>query len=170
MFRNIAQFLKPDGEVSLEVDVHGAPTSHEVQVGTVAVMVAAAQSSEGLGAEELMRLTSSLFNEFGLRDDESGDLFAVAEFLMKTPEKLDSLIQAVVSNFSAEQRERVLSLAWRVFLADSHLCAKEGAFAAQLRMKLGLSMEQALRAQQAASQHTAFTPLQDQSLSTEEES
>lgn len=170
MFRNIAKFLKTDGEVTLEVDAQGSPTSHELQVATVAIMIAAAKSSDGLGSEELMRLTSSLFKEFGVNDEEAGDLVSVAEFLMRTPGKIDALISAVVTNFSIEQREHLLGLAWRVFLADQHLCSTESAFAVQLRTKLGLSMEQALRAQQMASQHTAFTPLQDQSLSTESES
>ena len=159
MFKDIDQYLQTEDLTLLDTDGVGQPTSHELQVATVSILLSAARASNHVGTEELMRMTSSLFHEFGTNDEENGDLLAVAELLMKKPEKSDALINAVNKNFTAQQREHILSLAWRVFIADNHVDSTESAFAVELRKKLNLSLEQALRAQHLASSHSNINQL-----------
>jgi uncharacterized tellurite resistance protein B-like protein len=148
MFNNLTQFLK-DG-VSLERSQDNKVSSRELQIATVAVLAEAARANSELQHIELVRVLGTLFREFGLSDHDGMELLEIAEFLRKEHGRCDEFFSALNHNFSVQQREHVLCLVWRVLLADGRLDTQEASFAAGLRKLLGLSPEQAVRAQRLA--------------------
>jgi uncharacterized tellurite resistance protein B-like protein len=77
---------------------------------------------------------------------------AVAELL--NSEQHDSALTESLSllrsELDLEQREKVASLAWAVIGHDAAADSEESAFAVEMRKKLGLSLEQAIRARKLA--------------------
>jgi uncharacterized tellurite resistance protein B-like protein len=137
-----------DERFSLEHDAEGNPTSQSLQIATVAVLHEAAKSSEGMSDAELARIVGALFREFGLSEHDGAQLFEVSEFLLKEAGKREEFIDEIRQKFAPVQRARVLSLIWRVIKADGVATKHEAQFAAEIRKKLDLPLEMALRAQQ----------------------
>lgn len=135
---------------ALARDKNGSPVSEELRVAVVAILLRGAQVSHGHQSEELNKIMNAIFLEFGLSELQGGELLEVAQFLNNEPQQQERFVELAHSHYSREQREHLLSLAWAVLGADGIAEREESCFAAQLRVKLGLSLEQAVRAQQLA--------------------
>jgi uncharacterized tellurite resistance protein B-like protein len=146
MFKNLEDFLS--GKASLETDASGQPTSKELQVATVTLLAEAARSSGQISAAELSKTLGSLFREFGLSDHDGAELLEISDFVTKEKGRVEQFIAALNKNFDVDQRQKVLSLVWRVLTADGEVDKYEGRFAADLRKSLNLTLEQAMRAQE----------------------
>ena len=151
MFRNLDDFLA--GRASLETDSEGNPTSRELQVAMVAVLAEAARADKEFNSLELSRIMGTCLREFGVSEESGAELLEIAEFLDREPEKREHFIQALNSNLNDDQRSYLLGLVWRVLTADGQLENHENTFAASLRKKLNLTLEQAIRAQMLSKKH-----------------
>lgn len=150
MFRNLTDFFM--GGASLLIDAGGEPSSRELHVASLAILLSVARADAVFGREEFTELVRSMNREFELPDEEAGELFEIAEFLLKEPAKLEEFIGVVNAEFSTEQRETLLAWGWNVLAADGHTDQDETRYLAELRKRLHLSPEQAIRAQQRAQQ------------------
>lgn len=81
--------------------------------------------------------------------------------LRENASRMNSFIDSVRTHFTLDQRIKLMSLIWRVLIADGKADSVEATFAASLRKKLDLSLEQALRAQQLAAKGTFLAELQE---------
>lgn len=134
------------GEVSLDVDKSGSPTKQDLRIAVVVLMVALAREDNDFAPEEAVVIAQEVSKLFRLGKEESFNLVDLVTPLSKDFEKIDEFITAINENFDDDQKQLVLAMIWRVTEADGVADKMETRFAAELRTRLNLSMEQAVRA------------------------
>jgi uncharacterized tellurite resistance protein B-like protein len=142
----IREFFESD--VSLDIDRLGNPTPQETSIAALALLVAVAKEDDDFDLSEIDEITDQLAILFRLDDQQSKSLLDLSSVLNSSHEKLLEFIGTINRCFDDPQKELVLALVWRVIKADGKAVSEETSFAADLRAKLGLSMEQAIRARQ----------------------
>ncbi len=150
MFENLESLLS--GQTSLDRTLSGEPSSQDLLVAVLGLLLEAGDASGGMSAEELERVIPSMALRFNLADHIVGELVAIADFLRKEPGKCDRFISIINDKFSIEQKQQVLALIWRVFISDGIIDKLEASLGASLRTRLNLSLESALGARVMAEQ------------------
>jgi uncharacterized tellurite resistance protein B-like protein len=148
MFKNLSEFLESGQK--LEIELEGNPSEEELQIATLAMLVTVSHSHEEMSGAELHRICTAMFSEFGLTESETGHRLEVVELLNREEDRLQEFITTINKHLDADQKQRVMALAWRVIMADGEADYEEATVAAELRRALGLTLEQAVRAQKLA--------------------
>ena len=148
MFENPKDFLI-DGK-PLAVNKGGSPTERDEQIATVALLALMAQADNEFTADEFNAVIASMEAAFALPADEAAETLESANFLIKEKERLNEFVEIINQNFNESQKERVLSLVWKVLLTNDQVDSAETTLAVDLRKRLGLTLEQAVRARQLA--------------------
>ena len=165
MFCNLKEYIFSGA--ALRVDDSGRPSDRELQVATIALLAEMAHSDKGVGPQELDAIFAAAAKAFGVEGEEAGELVEIADFLRAEKKCLDDFVAAINKNFNQSQKEQLLGLVWKVLSADKKFEKVETVFAAELRKRLGLTLEQAVRARQLAE---IFEPASaDSSVKPEEE-
>ncbi len=146
-FSKIEDFI--NGKVSLAIDKAGKPSAEDMQIGAVLLLVQAAQANGSVTNDEMNSIVKLLAKEFKLSDEGASEMIQVAKILSTNSSKADELINAVAAGFTVEQRQKIVSMVWKVITADGSTEMSEGTFAAEARKKLGLTLEQAVHAQKS---------------------
>ena len=141
MFTNLSQFFS--GQGALDVKSGEAPQTRELQVAVVALLLEMANSDADFSAEELNRVVGIMFTEMNTSEHETGEIIEMVDFMRRDGSKLERFLEAVNRNFSVEERQMLLALIWRMVNADGQIKSFEATLAVDLRMRLGLSLEQA---------------------------
>lgn len=144
-----------EGRITLEVDSLGNPSSRELKVATAFVLFELCRVDDSFARNELQTLLESFSQLFDCTDSETGEMMQVIEALGDKPELLSRFCETLRSNFGADQRRSLLSIVWRIILADGEVEVDETRYATRLRALLGLSMEQAILARQEAESYLA---------------
>ncbi len=118
----------------------------DIQVATIAVLTALAHSDSQFETEELNEIVLAMNEEFDLTDTEIGELLEIADFLRRDHKDLDDYLDMINATFDQDRKVNLLRLVWQVAGSDDTAEALEAQLAAWLRAKLGLSLEQAVRA------------------------
>lgn len=148
MFENLREFLS--GNEGLKIDRQGQLNQREVVVATVFLLASIAHSDHDFEAAELNSIVTQMFREFDLPEHETGEIVEVVDFLIRDGSKIESFIEIVRKHLDSEQKQVVLAMVWKLLNADGTAERQEAELAADLRAKLGLSLEQAVRARQMA--------------------
>lgn len=135
---------------SLEVDATGEPTDKSLQVATIALLVAMARADHEVAPSELNLIVRSMNFAFDLTDIQTGELLEIANFMLNEGQAIDKFVTILNEKLDANQKMRILGLVWKVIMSDGVADKYESAYAATLRGKLQLTMEQAVRARQMA--------------------
>ncbi len=135
---------------SLSVDIHGEQVGSDLRLATAVVLLEMAQVDGEYSSEEGQNLFIALEREFGLTKERTHSLLGQAERNAGGKVSLDYFVSIINSHFDVLQRQRILSDAWKIISADGITSDRESAFAVRLREKLGLTMEQSLRARRLA--------------------
>ncbi|MCB0337029.1 MAG: TerB family tellurite resistance protein [Bdellovibrionales bacterium] len=148
IFKNVLEFFR--GMAPLSVDRDGVPTSHDLQVAAVALLIEMACVDDDFSAPEVESIAEILKVEFELNSVEVQDLIEIATYASGNPERVKDFIVSINDSFNSSQRQRILGLVWKVILSDGVVLQEETRLAMELRMKLNLTVEEAVRAQQIA--------------------
>lgn len=150
MFKDAVQLAKRLSEQDLAADLGGEVTPFDVQVAVVALLVEMAESDAHVSADELTEIVRTMNRAFSLTDSQVGELLEVVRVLRQESKRLEDYFQLVNTHFSPDQRQEVLAMLWRVIAADGRVERFEASFAVTARTRLGLSVEQAVRARHLA--------------------
>ena len=147
MFSNIKEFFQ---EASLELDCSGKPTTHDLHIAMLVLLSTLAHADQNLESEEISNIFGTMYREFGLSEHETGHLFEIANFLINDKVKYEKFIDTINIKFSADQKQLMLSMLWKVLLADGQAEKVETTLIATLRQRLGISLEQSVRSRKIA--------------------
>ena len=140
MFKKLAGIL--EGSVGLDKDSSGEPTTEDLQIATGVLLLEMSGRDEDYAPEEVRAIFLEMKAQFGIEDEhEIMALLEKATDLREEKEKIDSFVQTLIDNYSEEQRSLILSMAWKVILADGEIEKAEKRFAKQLATRLQLSEE-----------------------------
>lgn len=145
MWKNVDSFLQADA--TLEMDITGSISAHELLIAVLAITFKAAYSDGSLGDFEVDRAVETIAHEFQKDPAEVRQQVEIADFLSRDSKKLSSLTENIRDHFNEAQKVEILKAVWKVLKADSTIQKSEALFAAELRRLLGLTMEQAVFAQ-----------------------
>lgn len=148
MFDKISDFL--DGAATLEVDKSGEPTSKDLIVSIVALLLNMGHSDHSFADEEFKAIISSLNSHFDLSDQEAGHMVDIADILRREKQKAGEVIRIIREGYSPQQREQILTILWKVVLADGRVEDFEVKYASTVRDQLGLTLEASIRARKNA--------------------
>lgn len=144
MFRRVKTFLR--GEGPLHADQDGNPHSRELQLAAAALLLEGAYGDEECTREEKTEIIRDLSFEFAISHRETKRIIEDADEIRLNHESLRPLIEVINHRLTREQRVEVLSLVWRVILADGVVQQFEKVYAEWLVPLLGLSAEEAKQA------------------------
>lgn len=144
MFKDLDEMLKTQAPLQVDGD------QDSLKVAVVAFLVEACMSNQQFRDEELQKAVDLTTTEFGLASGEAGHLLEIVRVLRMETDKATKLLELVRDRLSEDQRIKLLSMVWKIVLADGVVDQLESEFAAKFRRDLGLSMEQAVLAQQLA--------------------
>ena len=134
MFENI--------ENKLEVDKDGAPSARDIQISTAFLMLKVGRADNSLDGCEVKSVTEALKRQFNINDAEAGDVLGVAEFLSRDSDKSEQFTDIIKNNFDQEQKMVVMTMIWKVVVADFQVEDTEVQLARAFQSQLGLSDEQ----------------------------
>jgi len=148
MFERVRDAFK--GIDSLAVDSQGTQVNGDLRLATAVILLEMAQIDGQYSSDEGRSLFLVLEKEFGLTKEKTHALLEKAEVNVGGQSQLDHFVNIINSHFDVVQKQRILADAWRIISADGETSQSESKFAVRLREKLGLSMEQSLRARKLA--------------------
>lgn len=145
MLNKIQGYFSPEdaGSVSLK------NTEEHTKLAVATVLLSAAKADAHFAKEERVTLLEQLEKRLGISREEAISLEAQAE-VAEHSHLLSQYTDLLVKELSVSQREFILALAWSLITADQKVAQEESAFAVKLRVSLGLSLEQSLRARKSA--------------------
>ena len=146
MFENLDQYLQ--GTATLEVDKTGQPSRRELQISAAVLLVCMAQVDDSLVDREITSMVSNLNRQFGVTDDQAGDVLEVADFLRRDRAKTDEIIAVINENFEEHQKQTILAMLWKVMQADGMISRLEATFAEEVTQRFGFSREHVDRARE----------------------
>ncbi len=145
MFKRIKEFFR--GETLLDIDAKGMPTQRNVLTATGVLLLEVAGADSDYAPEETRAVFQTMQTEFQLSEEEVLDLLEVAD-LARDGKKIDEFVALINSNFSDEQRTKILAMAYTVIRADQNLDKDETKFLTQLKFRLQLNDEQLEKAKE----------------------
>ena len=148
MFENLDDFISHDA--LMQLDKTGKPTTFELQIATIALLLEMAASDGLISSQETDSILNAAWRALGVEGEDAGELMEVAMILRAEKDRTERFVASINENFSADQKEHLLTLIWKVLLIDGKVEKSETAFATALRKHLGLSLEQAVRARKLA--------------------
>ena len=151
---------------SLSVDEGGDSTTEDLQLAAAVLLVEANRDNKRNNAEESRTIFKNIEKEFRLTAEQAHALVELAERSPKSESTMSEFISLINESFSDPQKQRILAMVWRVIMADGVVDHYESTYAVNLRTKLNLTMEQAIRARRMAEGGEDLT-LEQAELSTE---
>ncbi|MCB0352235.1 MAG: TerB family tellurite resistance protein [Bdellovibrionales bacterium] len=149
MLGKLKEFLKGE-QKEISVDKHGKPTPYELLMASAVLMIEMAGADKDIAHAEAQAVCDALASRFGIDEDEIPELVQAAIAARQEKGRIDEFVKAINENFNDAQRQQILSMVWRIVLADGKVDKFEERFAKQLMNRLRLSSEQAEEAREMA--------------------
>ncbi|MEE9395543.1 MAG: TerB family tellurite resistance protein [Methylococcales bacterium] len=117
MLKSIKQFF----EVHLLLDESPSQMSHDhsLRIASAALLVEMMYVDDEIKGVEKEKIIQLIQEEFGLTDDETNQLIAIAEDQAKQATDLYQFTQLMNQSYTHEQKLKVIEGLWRVALSDN---------------------------------------------------
>ena len=154
MFGKLKSFFKGEStlEKSLLADKGGQPSTHDLHIAAVVILIEMAGTDQGIAPQEAQTVCDLMKQEFGLAEETLPELVQVAVAARQEKGKIDEFVKVINAKFDVAQRQRLLAMIWRIVLADGKVDKFENRFAVQMFNRFQLSEEQAEAAKEMAVQ------------------
>lgn len=136
MFQSLRELI--ESEMPITSDRFGKPTDFDLQAATAVLLVHIGRIDTSVQLGEITTIQRQLARHFELADDDAAHVIEVAQFLDQDASTLDRFGILVRDRFEIGQRVTVLSMVWRVVLADGVVSELEASTLQRLTGILGL--------------------------------
>jgi uncharacterized tellurite resistance protein B-like protein len=118
MIRSIREFfsVRIEGEARAE---------RSIELATAALLIEVSRADFEVSEEERRAIQDQVGASFGLDEDETGEIVALAEEEVSRAVSLYEFTRLVDQTFSPEQKRHVVGLLWGVAFSDHRLEARE---------------------------------------------
>jgi len=103
----------------------GAAPGHSIELATAALLVEVSRIDSEATPQERDAVEHAIREKFGLSAAEAAELIRLADAEVSQATDYFQFTSLVNRHFSAEQKQRVIELMWRVAYADAELSAHE---------------------------------------------
>ena len=146
--QSISEFFR--GEGKLEFDKDGSPSTQDVRVAVVVLMISLARQDGDFSSSEGKGVARAMSRHFSLTEEEAVNLIEIVSPLSKNFDNIEQFVSVINEKFNDEQKQLVLAMIWSLALADGVADRLETNFATVLRNRLNLTIDQAVTARQFA--------------------
>ena len=156
MFKKLIGFFKGEQTIeesikaSLEQDKSGKATDQDLHIATAVLLVHVASSDQSIAREEAEIICNVMERNLGIPEEEIPPLVEMAVSARREKGKIDEFVSIINERFDVEQRVLLLSMIWKVVLADQKLEKLEDRMVTQIRNRLRLGIEDDERARAMA--------------------
>jgi uncharacterized tellurite resistance protein B-like protein len=102
-----------------------AERAHQLQLATAVLLVEVMRADARRGPAERLAVVRSLRRAFGLAEQETRDLVALAEETSRTANDFFQFTSVINDGFGQDEKVRIVEALWRVAYADGTLAAEE---------------------------------------------
>ncbi|MES1991815.1 MAG: TerB family tellurite resistance protein [Pseudomonadota bacterium] len=120
------------------------------QLAAAALMVEAARRDSNFDDKEHKAISRIVAEEFDLSDEDAKSLVDVAEQRQRLPYGESIFTRTIAEHFSDKERQDVVTMLWKVALADGDLARVEVAMIERLAKEIGLDATATAAARAAA--------------------
>lgn len=125
MLNAIKNFFEQNMLISTTSDANSDSQEHSLRVATAALLVEMMNQDEKVHETERQAVRKALKDKFSLSDDETTELYHLAEDEVKDATDYYQFTKLIAENFSQPQKIQVIELLWQVAYADNHLDSYE---------------------------------------------
>lgn len=148
MFKRLKDFFTGRGD--LRFDTSNGVSEEELQTAVGVLLLEMAGRDSDYAPEEVKAIFGVLQKRYKLSEARTMEILEVAEAARMESDKIDKFVGAINDRYSSKQKEQLLTMIWRVVLADGKIEKHEERFFTQMKFRLKLNDEQAERARKAA--------------------
>ena len=129
------------GDQSFDVGKTEDESQQDVLVAVCVVLLLTAGIDNVLAPEELVTIVQSFRDYFDFEDSEARDLIDLAHALCLNADKAEDFLGILRNELSLDDRQLILTLVWKVIVADGRIVEAEEDFSERLTASLGLTAE-----------------------------
>ncbi len=122
----------------------------KIITSTGVLMLEMAGADEDYDPEEVKTCFRTLEKSFAISDTKALEILEEAETIRADREKVSEMFEFLNSNLNEDQKALILSLVWKIVVADQKIDKHEMRLANQIRVRLQLSEEVAEEARKLA--------------------
>lgn len=146
MLKTIKSFFKKEIAIEKEVQAKESVDSTKLQLATCALLLEMAHADSEFSAEEEEHILATMKEHLNLSQEAADELIELSERARKESIDLWQFTQLIKSNYSVEQKIKVIEMIWRVVYVDGILDKHEDYLVHKLAMLLGLEHKQLIDA------------------------
>jgi uncharacterized tellurite resistance protein B-like protein len=150
MFDAIKALFRKAGPKSLGVDKAGVAIDEPLLIAVMVIFIEVCSADQNIDEEETLQLVSVLESYYGIPEELTVKYVEQAIAERQKAGSLDSFVKIINDSYNDLQRELLLSLVWRMVLADDKVEDKERKLVVQMRYRFKLSEGAAERAREKA--------------------
>jgi uncharacterized tellurite resistance protein B-like protein len=134
----------------LAFDKDGHVADESLQVATVVLLMEVAGADHSIAQEEANALCQIMEEEFELPEEIIPHLLEVAVAAKRQAGRINEFINDINEHFNDHQKERILTMVWRMVLADDRIDREEEKIVKQIQTRLKLADPVSDRARRTA--------------------
>ncbi len=119
MIRTIQEFFSV--RVVTELEPAATASERSLQLATAALLIEMSRADFEVGEEEKRTIEHGIRKSFGLTEEQTQEIVALAELEVKESVSLYEFTRLVDENFSPEQKKHIVGLLWQVAYSDNRL-------------------------------------------------
>lgn len=116
MLRTIQKFFEQNISVDQVDDIE-----HKLKLATAALLIEMMQQDHHVHAEEKQQVKAALMKKFSLTEDESDNLFNLAEAEAHDATDYYQFTSLINQHYTQQQKIKVIEYLWTIAYADLHL-------------------------------------------------
>ena len=155
--------IKTFFEQNMSPDVSTDNQAHQLRLATAALLVEMMNQDDKVFETEQQAVREVLKDHFGLNDEETTELFHLAEEELYNATDYYQFTKLIAEHFSQPQKIQVIELLWRIAYADNHLDAYEEHMVRRIADLIYVPHQDFIRTKLRV-QHTQQKPLDENSL------
>ena len=123
MIRTIQEFFS--ARITVTEETTPAALEHAQKLATAALLIEISRADFEIADEEKLAIEQALRDSFGISDEETRELIALAEQEVNEAISLYEFTGLVDEGFTAEQKRHIVGLLWQVAFSDDRLEERE---------------------------------------------
>ena len=123
MLKAIQQFF--DSQILSNSTASEVDIDHQLKLATTALLIEMMLQDDDVAEQELITVKSSIKTTFNITDEETTELFELAEKEQRNATDYHQFTSLIAKNYTKEQKLHVIENLWKVAFADGRLDSLE---------------------------------------------
>ncbi len=154
MFKKLKAFFQGTGSLNESLGADGGTVGEisesDLHVAVAAILIDLAGSDQEIDAHEADEICRLMQRHFGIPEGDIPALIETAMAAKRAQGKLDEFVACLNDRLDTKKRRLILTMIWKIVVADGKVDKMESRFATQMQFRLKLTEEDAAEARREA--------------------